>query len=115
MDTGKTSTVDVLVRALVASGARVLVAAFTHAAVDHLLAKILDAGVPARCVARVAAASSSASGKPRGFSTVSRPVSRSIWGLIHAPSLGPVNHLCTSSRDLDTKVARIDSYKVMLK
>ena len=26
-----------------------------------------------------------------------------------------VDHLCTSSRDLDTKIARIDSYKVMLK
>ena len=26
-----------------------------------------------------------------------------------------VDHLCTSSRDLDTKFARIDSYKVMLK
>ena len=26
-----------------------------------------------------------------------------------------VDHLCTSSRDRDTKIARIDSYKVMLK
>ena len=31
---------------------------------------------------------------------------------ILAPSLGPVDHLCTSSRDLDTKIARIE---VMLK
>ena len=38
-----------------------------------------------------------------------------ILGLILAPSLGPVDHLCTSSRDLDTNIARIDSYKVMLK
>ena len=29
--------------------------------------------------------------------------------------LGPLIMLCTSSRDLDTKIARIDSYKVMLK
>jgi hypothetical protein len=29
--------------------------------------------------------------------------------------LGPVDHLCTSSRDLDTKSSRIDLYKFMLK
>ena len=59
-----------------------------------------------------------ASGKPRetyGVVGLWRPLSRSDSSLIRAPSLGPVNHLCTSSRDLDTNVARIDSYNVMLK
>jgi hypothetical protein len=54
--------------------------------------------------------------KPRGF-----PVFFDFGG----PYLGQfgsdsaiswtVDHLCTSSRDLDTKLARIDSYKVTLK
>ena len=54
--------------------------------------------------------------KPRGF-----PVFFDFggpylgqFGSDSAPSW-TVDHLCTSSRDLDTKIARIDSYKVMLK
>jgi hypothetical protein len=54
--------------------------------------------------------------KPRenpGFSDFGGP----YFGQFEADSAPSwtVDHLCTSSRDLDTKVARIDSYKVMLK
>mgnify|MGYP002013168682 CR=1 FL=1 len=52
--TGKTSTVEFVVRCFVAAGLRVLVASYSHAAVDHLLEKLLDSGVSERCVARVA-------------------------------------------------------------
>ena len=72
-----------------------------------------------------AAASSSA-----GSASAARPVSRKPRGFpgffdFGGPYLGQfgadsapswtVDHLCTSSRDLDTKIAHIDSYKVMLK
>jgi hypothetical protein len=56
---GKTQTAAFLVRALVAGGSRVLVASHAHAAVDHLLEKVLESGVSRRCVVRVASSSSS--------------------------------------------------------
>ena len=50
---------------------------------------------------------------PRGFSDFGE-ASLSVASIL-APSLGPVVHLCTRSRDLDAHVARVDSYDVMLK
>ncbi|KAH8049539.1 single-stranded DNA-dependent ATPase [Aureococcus anophagefferens] len=63
--TGKTSTVEFVVRCFVAAGLRVLVASYSHAAVDHLLEKLLDSGVSERCVARVAAPSAAERVAPR--------------------------------------------------
>ena len=45
---GKTQTAAFLVRALIAGGSRVLVASHAHAAVDHLLEKVLESGVSRR-------------------------------------------------------------------
>lgn len=56
--TGKTSTIEWLIRCLVALGKRVLVCSYTHAAVDHLLSKLLDQGVSERNMARLAPGSS---------------------------------------------------------
>lgn len=43
--TGKTSTIVHAVRALVASGASVLVAAYTNSALDNILTKLADSGM----------------------------------------------------------------------
>lgn len=43
--TGKTSTIVHAIRALVASGASVLVAAYTNSALDNILIKLADSGV----------------------------------------------------------------------
>lgn len=59
--TGKTSTIVHAIRALVASGASVLVAAYTNSALDNILTKLADSGVhhflrlgrPSSCHARV--------------------------------------------------------------
>jgi len=45
---GKTTAVARLVRVLAARGARVLLAAYTHAAVDTILAKLVDPERPSR-------------------------------------------------------------------
>ena len=65
---GKTQTAAFLVRALIAGGSRVLVASHAHAAVDHLLEKVLESGVSRRCVVRVASSSSS-----RRVAIIARP------------------------------------------
>ena len=51
--------------------------------------------------------------KPRTFSDFGE-ASLSVASIL-APSLGPANHLCTSSRDRDANIARVDSYDVTLK
>jgi DNA replication ATP-dependent helicase Dna2 len=43
--TGKTSTIVHAIRALVSSGASVLVAAYTNSALDNILLKLADSGV----------------------------------------------------------------------
>eukprot|EP01041_Mallomonas_annulata_P003657 gene3657-7285_t len=43
--TGKTSTLALAIRCLLAQGNKVLVTAYTHSAVDHLLLKLKEAGV----------------------------------------------------------------------
>ena len=43
--TGKTSTVSLIVRALLARGQKVLICSYTHSAVDNLLSKIDESGV----------------------------------------------------------------------
>lgn len=43
--TGKTSTIMQAIRALVSSGASVLVAAYTNSALDNILIKLAEAGV----------------------------------------------------------------------
>ena len=50
--TGKTSTIEFVVRLLVAHGKRVLVSSYTHAAVDNVLLKLVESGMSAS-VARV--------------------------------------------------------------
>ena len=42
--TGKTATLSLIIRALVARGERVLVTSYTHSAVDNLLRKLKSAG-----------------------------------------------------------------------
>ena len=42
--TGKTSTIAFIVRALVARGQRVLIASYTHSAVDNVLLKLIESG-----------------------------------------------------------------------
>jgi len=51
--TGKTSTIEFVLRCLLARGKRVLVCSHTHAAVDIVLAKLLENDVPKRCVGRL--------------------------------------------------------------
>ena len=43
--TGKTATLSLIVRALVARGERVLLTSYTHSAVDNLMVKLIDEGV----------------------------------------------------------------------
>lgn len=45
LGTGKTSTIVHAIRALVSSGASVLVAAYTNSALDNILLKLADSGV----------------------------------------------------------------------
>ena len=56
--TGKTNTLALITRCLLARGERVLLCSYTHAAVDHLLLKIIHAGCSARFVARIGAEAS---------------------------------------------------------
>jgi len=63
--TGKTSTIEFVVRCFIAMGKRVLVSSYTHAAVDNILAKLLDSNVAARCVVRLCSPSSFTSVDPR--------------------------------------------------
>ena len=44
-----------IIRALIARGQRVLISSYTHAAVDHLLLKLVEAGVTVPFVARLGA------------------------------------------------------------
>ena len=44
-----------IVRALIARGQRVLISSYTHAAVDHLLLKLVEAGMTVPFVARLGA------------------------------------------------------------
>ena len=44
--TGKTTALSLVVRALMARGERILLTSYTHAALDNLLLKIVQAGVP---------------------------------------------------------------------
>lgn len=54
--TGKTSTIAAAICALVSSGARVLVSAYTNSAVDNVLLKLAGMGVPLVRLGRVATA-----------------------------------------------------------
>ena len=54
----KTSTVALLIRALVCRGQRVLVASYTHAAVDHLLFKLTRSGVDSSILLRLGSVAS---------------------------------------------------------
>ena len=97
------------------------------AAVEHGAAPVarVRAAPPERRRARavamaappVAVVREPVSRKPRGFPFFFFNFGGPYLGQIGSDSAPSwtVDHLCTSSRDLDTKVARIDSYKVMLK
>ncbi len=50
---GKTSALALAVRVLLARGERVLLTSYTHAALDHLLTKIVQAGLPPAFVLRL--------------------------------------------------------------
>ena len=56
--TGKTSTLSLVVRSLLARGQKVLLSSYTHSAVDHLLQKVADSGLPLRFVIRLGASDS---------------------------------------------------------
>ena len=45
LGTGKTSTMALLIRILIARGERVLLTSYTHSAVDNLLGKLCSAGL----------------------------------------------------------------------
>ena len=104
-----------------AAGARQAVAEFQGQTMNQtdvvaFFVKYVNTTATPRRDARIWYLASPVSRKPRGF-----PVFFDFggpylgqFGSDSAPSW-TVDHLCTSSRDLDTKIARIDSYKVMLK
>jgi len=56
--TGKTYTISLIVRAMVAKGGRVLVTSYTHSAVDNLMEKLMASGVSVEVMARIGAATS---------------------------------------------------------
>ena len=56
--TGKTSTLALGIRILIAKGMRVLLTSFTHSAVDNLLAKLMESGLGKSLVARLGTLSS---------------------------------------------------------
>ena len=51
--TGKTSTLSLIVRALIARDQKVLICSYTHSAVDNLLSKIAEAGVTSAMALRI--------------------------------------------------------------
>lgn len=51
--TGKTSTLSLVVRALIARDQKVLICSYTHSAVDNLLSKIAEAGVTSAMALRI--------------------------------------------------------------
>ena len=51
--TGKTSTLSLIVRAIISRGERVVICSYTHAAVDNLLMKIVEAGMTSSFVVRI--------------------------------------------------------------
>ena len=51
--TGKTSTLSLIVRAIISRGERVMICSYTHAAVDNLLMKIVEAGMTSSFVVRI--------------------------------------------------------------
>lgn len=56
--TGKTTTISLIVRALIARHERVLITSYTHSAVDNLLAKLVASGVRPSTALRVGTSSS---------------------------------------------------------
>ncbi len=54
--TGKTSTISLAIRILLAKGQKVLLTSFTHSAVDNLLLKLVEAGLTPHQVVRLGAA-----------------------------------------------------------
>ena len=51
--TGKTSTLSLIVRALIARGQRVMICSYTHSAVDNLLAKMSESGLTSSVAVRI--------------------------------------------------------------
>lgn len=51
--TGKTSTLSLIVRALIARGQRVMICSYTHSAVDNLLAKMAESGLTPAVAVRI--------------------------------------------------------------
>jgi AAA domain len=51
--TGKTSTLSLIVRALIARGQRVMICSYTHSAVDNLLAKMAESGLTPSVAVRI--------------------------------------------------------------
>ena len=56
--TGKTSTLSLVVRMMIARGQKVLLTSFTNSAVDHLMQKLVESGMTSEQIMRVGAKSS---------------------------------------------------------
>jgi len=56
--TGKTSTLSLVVRMMIARGQKVLLTSFTNSAVDHLMLKLVESGMTSEQIMRVGAKSS---------------------------------------------------------
>jgi DNA replication ATP-dependent helicase Dna2 len=56
--TGKTSTLSLVIRLMIARGQKVLLTSFTHSAVDHLVTKLIEAGMSPAQLLRLGSKSS---------------------------------------------------------
>jgi DNA replication ATP-dependent helicase Dna2 len=84
---GKTTTVAFIVRVLIAKGLKVLVTSYTHNAVDSLMSKVLDAGLPIEIMLRIGSESS---------------VDSSLLSILHLDS-----HMNSTVSNLESSLAKM--------
>lgn len=56
--TGKTTALAFIIRAILAKGGTIILSAYTHSAVDNILSKIVQCGIPATYMCRIGSATS---------------------------------------------------------
>lgn len=76
--TGKTSTLSLITRALIARNQKVLICSYTHSAVDNLLVKIAEAGVNSAMALRIGYSASVDPSMRRCVLEVANPYSKYI-------------------------------------